>query len=299
MSTGPVGRVVLIDGVLFAPSAAKLSVYDRGFVYGDAIFEVVRTYRGVPFALDEHFARMRRSAERVLLDLPWDFAAFGEEIARGLAAAGNAESYLRIIVTRGSGPLSLDPDTAGPPLRVVLVEPLVMPPRRTYVSGIAAATIPTRRTTDQTAATGAKVTNYLESLLAVRAAKAGGAEEALIVDSSGDVIEGATSNVFVARGGRVATPPESAGILAGITRAHVLEVASAAGIVVSEERLRPDDLYGADEVFLTSSVRELVPIVRVDGRTICTGVPGPVTRWLHRAFRVAVGLGNEPMPWES
>jgi branched-chain amino acid aminotransferase len=292
------GRVAIIDGVLFAPDEAKVSVYDRGFVFGDAIFEVLRTYRGVPFALDEHFARLRRSADRVLFALPVDDATLRNEVERALAAAQNPESYVRIIVTRGAGPLSLDPDTAGRPLRVILVEPVAAPPRDAYVRGIEAATVHTRRPADDTAATGAKVTNYLESLLAVRAAKVRGAQEALIIDVRGDVVEGATSNVFVVRDGRVATAPEDAGILAGVTRAYVIAVAAGLGVAIEERRLRPEDLYAADEVFVTSSIRELLPVVRVDGRTVGAGTPGPVSRALHRGFRAAIGMGAAPMPWE-
>jgi branched-chain amino acid aminotransferase len=292
------GKVVSIDGVLVAPDAAKVSVYDRGFVYGDAIFEVLRTYRGKPFVLDEHLARLRRSADRVFLRLPVDDVTLRGEVESAIAAAQNAEAYVRIIVTRGTGPLSLDPDSAGPPLRIILVEPVVPPPRDAYVRGIEAATVQTRRPVDETAATGAKVTNYLESLLAVRAAKVRGAEEALIVDARGEVVEGATSNVFIVRGNRVTTPPEDAGILAGITRAHVIATAAGSGVAVEERRLRPGDLYAADEVFITSSIRELLPVVLVDGHAIGTGTPGPTVRMLHRAFRVAIGVGGGPMPWE-
>jgi branched-chain amino acid aminotransferase len=293
----PRGRVVLIDGALTAPEGAAVSVYDRGFLFGDAVFEVLRTYGGVPFALDEHFARLRRSAVRVFIELPVDDATLRGEVERGIAAAQNDESYVRVIVTRGSGPVSLDPGTAGRPLRVILVEPVVPPAREVYASGIATITIATRRSVDDTAAAGAKVSNYLESLLAVREAKARGAQEALIVDARGEVVEGATSNVFMVKGGRVTTPPVEAGILAGITRAHVLDVAAKTGVAADERRLRPEDLYGADEVFVTSSIRELVPVVRVDGREVGTGAPGPVARALHRAFRVAVGVADRPMPW--
>jgi branched-chain amino acid aminotransferase len=178
------------------------------------------------------------------------------------------------------------------------VEPVAPPSREAYAAGIAAITVRTQRSVDGTAAAGAKVTNYLESVLAVREAKAQGAQEALIVDGRGEVVEGATSNVFVAKGGRLATPPEDAGILSGITRAYVLEAAAKAGIAVDQLRLRPEALYDADEVFVTSSIREVLPVVRVDGRVIGTGAPGPLARILHRAFRATVGVGDRPMPWE-
>jgi branched-chain amino acid aminotransferase len=304
-------RVVAIDGCVVAPEQAVVSVYDRGFLYGDAVFEVFRTYGGRPFALDEHLLRLRKSAERVFIHLPVDdatlrgeieaavaAAALADGLARGEGARADSEWYVRVVVTRGSGPLSLDPQTAVKPLRVVLVEPVVPPARDAYVQGIALATVAVRRTVDGTSAAGAKVTNYLSNLLALREAKAQGAQEALVLDARGHVVEGASSNVFAVRDGAVATPPESAGILVGITREHVIRAARALGTALEERELLPPDIYGADEVFITSSIREILPVVRVDGRAIGGGTVGPVTRALHRRFRQDVGVGDRPMPWE-
>jgi branched-chain amino acid aminotransferase len=291
-------RVAMIDGSVFGPDDAKVSVYDRGFLYGDAVFEVLRTYGGVPFALDEHLRRLARSAELVAIDVPVDSTVLREEIERAIAAAQNDEAYVRIMITRGSGPLSIDPDTARRPLRVILVEPVNVPKREAYAEGIATITVRTKRSVDDTSAAGAKVTNYLSNLLAVREAKVRGAQEALIVDASGHVVEGATSNVFVVRHRGVSTPPVSAGILPGITRSHVIALAERLEIAVEERSFLPEDVYGADEVFVTSSIRELLPVVRVDDRVVGSGVPGPVARAIHRAFRDSVGLGAKPMPWE-
>jgi branched-chain amino acid aminotransferase len=244
----------------------------------------------VPFALDEHLARLRRSAERVFIAVPVDDATLRAEVERAVAAAGNDESYVRIVVTRGSGPLSLDPDTATHPLRVVLVDSVVPPPREAYTRGVATVLVHTRRAVDETAAAGAKVSNYLANLLALREAKARGAHEALVVDAHGHVVEGASSNVFVVHSGRIATPPETAGILAGITRARILAAAADLSMAVVERDISVDDVLGADEVFITSSIRELLPVVRVDERPIASGAPGPVARALHAQFRRAVGL---------
>jgi branched-chain amino acid aminotransferase len=282
----------MIDGAIVGPADARVSVFDRGFLYGDAVFEVLRTYGGVPFALDEHIARLRRSAERVFIVLPVDDVTLRREVERAVAASGNDESYVRIVVTRGTGPLSLDPDTAGHPLRVVLVDAVSPPPREAYERGIAAILVHTRRAVDGTAAEGAKVSNYLANLLAMREAKARGAHEALIVDSHGHVVEGASSNVFVVLGGGIATPPETAGILAGITRAGILRAAADLGMTAVERDVPVADLLGADEVFITSSIRELLPVVRVDDRPIGSGVPGPVARALHAQFRRALGLST-------
>jgi branched-chain amino acid aminotransferase len=282
----------MIDGVVVPPGEARVSVYDRGFLYGDAVFEVLRTYGGVPFALDEHLARLRRSAERVYIALPVDHATLRSEVERAVAAAAQGESYVRIVVTRGSGPLSLDPATAMHPLRVVLVEPVVPPPPDAYANGVAAVLVQTRRAVDDTAAAGAKVTNYLANLLALREAKSRGAHEALIVDPQGHVLEGATSNVFVVKGGRVATPPEAAGILAGITRARILAAAAHLGVAVEERDLTVADVLGADEVFITSSIRELLSVVRVDDHPVGRAMPGPVARALHGEFRRALGIAG-------
>jgi branched-chain amino acid aminotransferase len=292
------GRVVAIDGVLHEPEAGVVSVFDRGFLYGDAVFEVFRTYGGRPFALDEHLARLQRSAERVFIAMPVDEATLRREVELALAAAGNEESYVRLVVTRGSGPLSLDPDTAMHPLRVLIVEPVVPPPREAYVHGVALVSVRARRATDETSASGAKVSNYLPNLLALREAKARGAHEALVLDARGHVVEGASSNVFGVSGGRLATPPESSGILPGITRAHVLAAAAALGIPADERELAQEEVYRADEVFITSSIRELVPVVRIDDRTIGAGAPGLVARALHRRFRDSVGMAGRPMPYD-
>lgn len=289
-------RVVSIDGTLTRPEEATVSVYDRGFLYGDSVFETVRTYAGEPFALDEHMARLSRSAERVGITMPIAPALFAMEVRKAVRAAKNPESYARAMLTRGAGPLGLDPSAALTPLRVILVEPLTPPPPSAYRDGVAVVTVRTERAAD--AAHGAKVGNYLGSLLALQKARAAGAHEALILDASGHVLEGTTSNVFLVRGGDLITPPDEAGILPGITRAHLLDIARAERHGVRFASITPADLATADEVFLTSSIREILPVVRVDDRIIAGGAPGPVTRALHAAFRAMVGLGAAPMPWD-
>lgn len=304
------GRLASIDGVICPPEEAKVSVYDRGFLYGDSVFETVRTYSGEPFALDEHLTRLERSAERVAIAVPIPAADLALEIRRVVRAARNAESSARVMLSRGSGPLGLDPNLAVKPLRVVLVEPLTPLPTALYRDGIAVITVLTQRAVDATAyAQGAKVGNYLASLLALRDAKAAGAHEALILDAAGHVLEGTTSNLFVVEpargqssagaGAALITPPLEAGILAGITRAHVMEVAGELGVLVRSEPITTTRLAVADEVFITSTLREILPVVRVDGRLVGGGAPGPVTRSLHAAFRRKVGMGAEPLPWEA
>ena len=289
-------RLASIDGTHLLPDEARVSIYDRGFLYGDSVFETVRTYGGEPYALAEHMARLERSAARVGIAMPLPAADFGMEIRVAVRAARNPESYARAMLTRGSGPVGLDPALAGAPLRVILVEPLTPLPAALYRDGIAVVTVRTERAAD--AAQGAKVGNYLASLLALKDAKARGAQEALILDAAGAVVEGTTSNVFLVRDGAIYTPPEQANLLPGITRAHLIEIAAELGRPLHLAALTPGDLASADEVFISSSLREVLPVVRVDDRAVAGGRPGPVTRALHAAFRVRAGLGAEPMPWE-
>jgi branched-chain amino acid aminotransferase len=282
-----VSRVVYIDGARFAPEDAKVSVYDRGFLYGDTVFETIRTYGGRAFALDEHLARLERSAEKVAIPFPVTREALASEIAAAIAAAGNAESYARVVLSRGEGPLGLDPSLATRPLRVILVEPLVPLSDELYRDGVAVTTIRTERGGD--GAHGAKVGNYLASLLALRQARAAGAHEAIVLDAAGRVVEGTTSNVFLVTGDVLVTPPEAAGILAGITREIVLELAPGVGLEPREASFTPAELSVADEAFLSSSLREILAIVSVDGNVLGAGAPGPKTRALHAAFRARVG----------
>jgi branched-chain amino acid aminotransferase len=298
------GRQVVIDGRRYAPEDAKVSVYDRGFLYGDSVFETVRTYRGEPFALDEHLRRLEDSAGALKIPLPIERAALASEVAAAVAAAGNPESRIRIIVTRGRGPLGLDSALAGEPLRAILVEPLELPPAAQYREGIGVVCVQTVRASD--AVHSAKLSNYLASVLALQDARAAGAQEALVVNRDGLVVEGTTCNVFIVRrrgegekaGVSVCTPPLGIGVLPGITRALVMRVAEGLGLPVLDCALRPEQIRAADEVFVTSSIREILPVVSVDGEPVGDGQPGEITRRLHAAFRAEVGLGDRPLPWE-
>ena len=290
-------RIALVNGALLAPEQAFVSVYDRGFLYGDSVFETLRTYGGKAYAIEEHLLRLVRSAERVLITIPVALAELRDEVLRAIEASKNLDSYVRIMVTRGTGPMGLDPDLAEHPSRVVLVEPLVVPSSESYRSGIGAIFVRTARATDATSAEGAKVANYLTSLLALREARLAGAAEALVVDGRGFVVEGATSNLFVVAKGELATPPEEAGILPGITRAHLLEAARNLGIVTHLQPVSESALLAADEVFISSSIREVLPVVRVGSHTIGSGVPGLVTRRLHAEFRKRAGAPG-PLPWD-
>lgn len=276
---------VMIDGEIRERDAALVSVFDRGFLYGDSVFETIRTYGGRPFALDEHLARLARSAELVFIELPVPLAQLASEISRLLSSVANSESYIRVMISRGQGDLGLDPTAATQPLRVIIVSDLVEVAPAIRAAGIKTITYRTQRPADATSAEGAKIGNYLAAALAMRSAKAKGALEALIVDKQGQVVEGATSNLFYVRQGALFTPPIQAGILPGITRAKVLDVARQLGIPVSYALPSVAELEAADEVFISSSIRELLGVVQIDDTVIAGGAVGPLTRSLHERFR--------------
>ena len=275
----------MIDGQPCAPEDAKVSVFDRGFLYGDSIFETIRTYGGHPFALDEHLARLEASARKVFIPLPVPLTQFRLEVLRTLEATSHGESYIRVVLSRGSGELGLDPALAESPLRVIIVGPLSPPAAELYVAGATAVTFKTLRPADATAAEGAKIGNYLVAVLGMKAARAQGAHEALIVDAQDRVVEGASSNLFFVRGGVLHTPAVDAGILAGITRDRILKAAQSLGIPT--RLLAPElaQLLSSEEVFVSSSIRELLPIVRIDDEPVGSGQPGAMTQRLHSEYR--------------
>jgi branched-chain amino acid aminotransferase len=285
---------VMIDGQIVPSEQARVSVFDRGFLYGDSVFESLRSYRGVPFALDEHLARLQRSAERVALALPADLETLRGEMLRALALHGTPDSYLRLTLTRGIGrSMGLDPDLADQPLRVIVVTDFAHPPAEMYELGISAITHRTERPSDVAGVADAKVGNYLVAVMAARAARALGAREALIEDRHGRILEGAASNFFAVFSGVLVTAPQSAAILPGITREHVLSLARERDIKVDLRAITRLSLASADEAFVTSSLRELVPVVSIDGLPVGDGTPGPMTRELLAAYRE---LAAAPFP---
>jgi branched-chain amino acid aminotransferase len=287
---------VALDGALVEREKATVSVYDRGFLYGDSVFETLRTYRGRLFRLESHVSRLARSAAIVRMRLPVEGAALVEECQRLVdvvrrseidRGAAPPELSIRVLVSRGESELGLVPRGEARARRVTYLERLVPPPASLYERGARVLLVETHRPSD--AARGAKVGNYLESLLCLMRARDAGADEALVVAGDGAVVEGATSNVFSVRDGALTTPPEDAGLLPGITRAFVLELAAEAGLSVAERRLTAEDLMTADEAFLTSTLREIAPIGGVmAGERSRELRPGPVTALLRERFSRAV-----------
>jgi len=287
---------VYVNGAIGDQSSAVISIFDRGFLYGDSVYEVLRTAGGHPVDFDRHLDRLGRSASAIMLALP-DDARIRGAVAETLQAAGNPESYIRIVVTRGAGRIALDLDAADTPSLIVIVSDLKMPRAELYTQGATIAIVGVERTSRRAVDPAVKSGNYLNSILALAEAQRRGAYEALMLGPDGRVAEGSTSNVFAVRGGRLTTPTLTTGILAGITRQRVIELARAAGLEAGEGDLYPDDLHGSDEVFITSSIRGVMPVTRVDDATISSGAPGPVTRKLMDAWdgfiaSVAIGTGS-------
>ncbi len=282
---------VHIDGAVVEPEAAKVSVFDRGFLYGDSVYETIGTANGRLFALADHLDRLERSAQRIGLAVP-PRATIERAIADTVAAAENAESRVRVMLTRGSGKLDLDPAAASDTRLVVIVYPLGPPTDEMYERGVAAAIVSIARNSPRAIDPAVKSGNYLNNVLALgEARRLFGAHEAILCAGDGSIAEGASSNVFAVVGGEVRTPPTEVGILDGITRAKVLELCRAGGIPCAERRILPDELRGADEVFLTSATRGVLPVTRIDARPVAGGLPGPVTRRLIKDYDQLVRRG--------
>jgi branched-chain amino acid aminotransferase len=275
---------VNIGGVIGAPDELRVSPLDRGFLYGDSVYEVVRTCEGVPFAMPEHLERLGRSAQRLGIRLPARDALV-REVRRTLQAAGHGESYCRIVVTRGSGPITLDPTTAGEPLTVILVKPYEPFPDWTYERGIRVAIPQIRRTSPTSLDPAIKSGNYLNSVLALGEARAAGCDDALMLDAEGHVAEATSSNLFIVADDVVSTPALEGGLLAGVTRGILIELMRQHGIRCAERAISVQEVLGADEAMLTSTLRDVQPVTEVAGRRIGDGVPGPVTKRLGALLR--------------
>jgi len=282
------GFFASVNGHITPAAEARVSVLDNGFTFGDSVYETLRTYGGRPFALSRHLRRLRTSAGRIGVTLPLSDQVMSERLAALLAAGGNRESYIRMIVTRGVGDISYHFDGVQGPTVVMAVKPYVALAERDYTEGVVASLVSVRRNAPEALDPGIKACNLLNNILAMQEAQSKGAIEAIMLNRHGEVAEGAGSNVFLVRHGEVLTPPLSAGILSGITREVLLELAPEAGVTIRERTLWPDDLRSADEAFFTSTLKELAPIRAIDGRPVGSGAPGPVTRRLLAAFRAAV-----------
>jgi len=281
--------MVNVNGRIFDGEHAVISVFDHGFLYGEGFYETLRTYNGQSFLFDRHIRRLRNSAEMLAISVPLANAEIAQRFdetvrAAGLGTAGR-EAYIRILITRGVGDLSYDPAACPAPSVVVIVKPHIDLAPEVVERGVVVALVSIVRNHPGSVNPLIKSNNLLNSALAMQEAVRRGAFEAVMRNYRGELAECSTANLFLVKDGAALTPPLDAGLLAGITREFVFDIGHEAGIPVREQVLRDEDLFGADEAFLTSTTREIVPIVWVDDRVIGSGKPGPVTLSLLREFR--------------
>lgn len=277
--------LVYINGELVPKSEAKISVFDHGLLYGDGVFEGIRAYGGKVFRLDEHIDRLYESAHCIWLKIPMAKDEMRQAILQTLRANRLMDAYIRVVVTRGIGDLGLDPWKCSNPSVIIITDRIQVFPSEFYESGIEAVIVSTRRNSPQALNPAIKSLNYLNNIFAKIEAKVAGKQEAIMLTIDGYVAEGSGENIFIVKNGCLHTPPVYMGILRGITRGVIFELACKLGIPAYETVLTPLDLYTADECFLTGTGAEIVPIVAIDDRPIKDGKPGPITRQLMKAFR--------------
>ena len=281
------GVKIYFNGKWVNAAEAKVSVYDHGLLYGDGVFEGIRSYGGLVFKLKEHIDRLFESAHTILLKIPLTKAEMIRAVVETLKANRLRDAYIRLVVTRGPGDLGLDPRKCGKATLFIITDKIVLYPERIYRDGMEIVTVPTPRNLPEALNPQIKSLNYLNNILAKIEATNAGMEEALMLSAHGYVAECTGDNIFIVKRGAVLTPPPYVGLLKGITRGCVMELACAARLPVREEMMTRHDLYNADECFLTGTAAEIAPIVKIDGRTIGGGKPGRVTLDLMRGFRKA------------
>lgn len=272
----------------FVPKeAAKISVFDHGFLYGDGLFETLRVYDGAIFRLSRHLERLARSARRLELPLP-PFPELEAILYETLKRNALRDALLRLTLTRGEGEIGLDPALCDKPTLVVTARPFTGYPPEYYLDGISAIIVQVRRNAATALDPALKSISFLNNVMAKSEAKKAGADEGLFLNWEGCLCEGTTSNLFWVRRGRLETPSPAVGLLEGITREVTIDLARKKRISIEEGCYRPDALFEAEEAFLTNSGFELMPVTRINGNPIGSGKPGPITRRLHQAFKEVI-----------
>lgn len=278
------GLQVYVNGELLEKDEAKISVYDHGVLYGDGVFEGIRAYRGKVFRCEDHVERLFDSAKAIALEIPVSRQELIDAIYRTLEANGLEDAYIRVLVTRGTGTLGLDPNKCHEPQVVIITDTIMLYPKDFYENGLEVVTVPTIRNHPDALSPRIKSLNYLNNILAKIEALQAGVVEAIMLNKDGYVAECTGDNLFIYADGKLKTPPPHAGILEGITRGVVMELADRIDTPVVERQLTRFDLYVADECFLTGTAAEIVPVVRIDSRDIGDGRPGRLTRRLRSMF---------------
>ncbi|MBO0995077.1 branched-chain-amino-acid transaminase [Bacillus sp. SD088] len=278
-------QLIFLNGEFVKKEAAVVSVYDHGFLYGDGIFEGIRAYSGNIFRLDEHLTRLYDSAKSIMLTIPYSKEEMTNIVVKTLRQNELNDGYIRLVVSRGVGDLGLNPYTCEKPTVLVIAEPLRIYPKELYETGLEIITVATRRNRSDALSPMVKSLNYLNNVLVKIEASLAGVSEALMLNDQGYVAEGSADNIFIVKDGKLKTPPGYVGALVGITRNAIMELAQAKGYEMIEGIFTRHEVYTADEVFLTGTAAEVIPVTKVDGRIVGDGKPGPVTSDLSESFR--------------
>src|SRR5262245_29398516 len=286
---------IYIDGEFFDEADAKISVYDHGLLYGDGIFEGIRFYNGRVFRMEEHMDRLWESARSICLEIPISRQEMDEALLETIRQNDLRDGYVRLIVTRGVGNLGLNPAHCKQPSIIIIASTIALYSEEVYKRGLTVVTVPTRRMGPAALNPAIKSLNYLNNVLARIEADLADADEGLMLNDAGNIAECTADNVFIVKRGQIMTPPITAGALRGITRSVVFDIAAELGIKISEPELTRHDLYIADEAFLTGTAAEVIPMVKVDGRTIGQGKPGPITQRTIERFRELTRESGTPI----
>jgi branched-chain amino acid aminotransferase len=286
---------VYIDGKYLGEQDAKISVFDHGLLYGDGVFEGIRAYNGRVFRLKEHIDRLFYSAKAILLNIPMSHAAIMEAVLETCRRNKLRDGYIRLVVTRGVGTLGLNPNRCKRPSVIIIAGKIQLYPKEYYQNGLTLITVPTTRNLHNALNPAIKSLNYLNNILAKIEANNGGCEEAVMLNAEGFVAECTGDNIFIMKGDQLLTPPLSAGALYGITRGVVMELGRELGLTVAEPNLTRYDLFNAGECFLTGTGAEVIPVVKIDGRVIGNGKPGPTTRQLVERYHALTNASGEPI----
>jgi branched-chain amino acid aminotransferase len=286
---------IYLNGKLVPEREAKVSVFDHGLLYGDGVFEGIRSYNGRVFMLDEHVERLFRSAKAIDLRIPITPAQMARAVVRTCKENRVLNGYIRLVVTRGVGTLGLNPYTCVKPQIIIIAGTIQLYPKKLYDEGLSIVTVGTIRNHTESINPQIKSLNYLNNVMAKIEAINSGCMEAVMLNAQGFVAEATGDNIFVVRGNRLITPPPWCGTLEGITRNVVMNLATEAGLEAREEVLTRYELYTADEVFLTGTAAEVIPVVNIDRRSIGSGKPGPVTRSLAKTFHLFASSTGTPI----
>lgn len=287
--------IINLNGKYVSKEEAKISIFDHGLLYGDGVFEGIRAYNGVVFRLKQHIERLYNSAKAIMLTPPIDKTDMEQQIVETIRKNGLRDAYIRVVITRGEGDLGLDPDKCPNPFYFIIADKIALYPKEFYEKGLSVVTVPTRRNIPEGVNPRIKSLNYLNNILAKIEAKQCGAIEAIMLNNEGYVSECTGDNVFIIQKGVLITPPTHMGILRGITREAVIELAKKRGLEVKEQTFTRFDVYIADEMFLTGTAAEIVPVINVDRRPIGDGKPGPITKQLISDFRELAQKDGTPI----